>query len=142
MQYRATRALARVSVGFASGPDGRVLGYARLAWRGRERTFRLVPPTRSLSALQGRDAAYAAVQAAAVAVRRLGIRDVEFAVDDPDLPVDLRERRTLSASLVLPYVALRCQLNRFESATVLGPDAFVRDLTTRARAEAYLNAAA
>jgi len=42
----------------------------------------------------------------------------------------------------VPYVALRCTLNRFEQASVRRAGAVARDLSARAQAEVYLDIAA
>jgi len=74
-------------------------------------------------------------------VRERGIECAEFAVADTDLVDDLRRHRDVPAPLVLPYVRLRCTLNRFHQSAVvqLLDDA---DLTQRARAEVALHTAA
>ena len=72
-----------------------------------------------------------------------GVDRVEIRIDDEHLLADLTERRAVPNPLIVPYVRLRCKLNRFAAATVVrASGAVVRDLETRARAEASLDIAA
>jgi len=103
---------------------------------------RVAFPCRPLAALLGRDVAYAAVAAVAEELLRRGVHSVEFRVDDATLPLDLSERRSVPAALIVPYVTLRCTLNRFARATVASAGPVARDLTARARAEVSLHVAA
>jgi hypothetical protein len=119
-----------------------MLIHTHLKSRGRERTLRLRVPIRVSSDLSGRDVAYAAMTAVAAALRTRRIREAEFVIDDPEIVRDLEERRSLPMALVVPYVTLRCELNRFSQTKVLGPDEYSRDLSARSRAELALTVAA
>jgi len=132
-----------VTVGFAAGSGGEGVAYAAL--RGADRPESIVRVgfrCRPLAALRGRDIAYAALAAVAEDLLRRDFRDVAFRIDDTELPVDLAARRAVPAALTVPYVALRCKLNRFRSASVTCAEGASRDLTARARAEVSLNVAA
>ncbi|MGA8840527.1 MAG: hypothetical protein WB491_08540, partial [Candidatus Aquilonibacter sp.] len=63
-----------------------------------------------------------------------------FGVADGELVADCNEHRNVPPPLVLPYVRLRCALNRFAAYAVCtgGDD----DLEARARAELVLHSAA
>jgi hypothetical protein len=133
-----------VTIGFAARDDGAGVAYARLhEARNGELVLREQFRCRPLPALRGRNVAYAAL---AAIVRRLlesGVRSARFEVADADLVADLAEHRAVPAPLTIPYVTLRCALNRFSEATVvLAAGAAARDLTARARAEALLEVAA
>jgi len=131
-----------VNVGFAAGNGGDGVAYAALREPdGAESIVRVGFRCRPLAALRGRDIAYHALSALAAELLRRDVRDAVFRIDDPELPVDLSERRALPAALTIPYVALRCTLNRFRSATVVSGEP-ARDLAARARAEVSLNFAA
>ncbi|MBD5654609.1 MAG: hypothetical protein IAI50_05445 [Candidatus Eremiobacteraeota bacterium] len=134
-----------VTIGFAVRPRGGGIAYVRVPGRGAtgEAFVRVGFACRPLPALLGRDVAYAALTAVAEMLLRRGIRDVELRTDDRTVATDLAERRILPATLTVPYVALRCKLNRFAAATVapVGAD-LTRDLVARARAEASLDVAA
>jgi hypothetical protein len=138
---------ALVTVGFAAQADGAGVAYAALHRSaesgGRGSLVRVGFTCRPLPSLRGRDVAYAALGAVAAALLERGIRRVELALDDECLPVDLAERRSLPAALIVPYVALRCRLNRFQAVRVIpARDGVARDLTARARAEVSLHSAA
>jgi hypothetical protein len=132
-----------VTVGFAAGKTGGV-AYAMLGVRpGDESVMRTSFACRPAPALQGRDIAYAALNAVAGKLLARGLRNIELQTEDGNVPLDLSQRRPLPAALTVPYVTLRCTLNRFAAAavtTVAGP--LTRDLTARARAEASLDVAA
>ena len=134
-----------VSVGFAVHPGGAGVAFAALheADGGRS-VVRIAFRCRPLVALGGRDVAYAALAAVAGALLECGRRDVVFRVAEAGLVTDLTQRRTLPAALTVPYVELRCRLNRFATARfdVRPGDPAVRELTARARAEASFDIAA
>jgi len=141
---RVNRKPAVVTVGFAAGAEHGV-AYAALGGTDErpESLVRVGFRCRPLPALTGRDVAYAALQSVAGALLERGMEAVELRVADGVLPVDLAERRTLPSALIVPYVTLRCTLNRFATANVVGATSrLARDLTARARAEASLNVAA
>jgi hypothetical protein len=98
---------------------------------------------RPLPALLGRDVGYAALRAVVAELIHRRIRPVEIRVADATLAEDLACRRDLPAALVVPYVTLRCALNRLPGAAVVpAVERTVHDLTARARAEVSLNVAA
>jgi hypothetical protein len=133
----------RVDVGYAADEFGSGAAYARLVEDGRERLVRVPFSLRRMPALLGRDVAYAALIAVAEEVRRLGITQAEFVFADERVAADLAERRPLPNALTLPYVRLRCALNRFRSATLASADpARIGQLTAEARADVGLLAAA
>ncbi len=132
-------------VGFAAERRGDGVAYASiLEADGREGSLiRVGFRCRPLPALSGRDIAYAALEAIASDLLRRGYRAIELRADDPALAVDLADRRPVPGALTIPYVRLRCTLNRFREATfVSSADRITRDLTARARAEATLTVAA
>lgn len=134
-----------VTIGFAAAANGDGVAYAAVRGpAGSEAALvRVAFRCRPAPALLGRDVAYAALAAVACDVRRRGLPAVEFRLDDAELCADLAERRTVPAPLVVPYVAVRCALNRFASARVVrSAERSVRDLTARARADVCLNVAA
>lgn len=131
-----------VTAGFAADERHGVI-YAMVESGGRESLVRVGFACRPLPVLQGRDVAYYALDALAVELLERGLDRVEFRIDDDHLPLDLAERRTVPGPLIVPYVALRCNLNRFAEATVRRASGGVgRDLSARARAEVSLDIAA
>lgn len=133
------------TIGYAAGRSGDGVAYASIAEADGPAAslIRVVFRCRPLPALCGRDVAYAALEALASEIVRRGCHVVEFRLDDPTLAADLAERRPVPSALTIPYVRLRCTLNRFREATVVvAADRTTRDLTARARAEASLNIAA
>jgi sugar phosphate isomerase/epimerase len=134
-----------VTVGFAAEPGGRGLAYAgiRIPGSHEESIVRVRFSCRARPALHGRDVAYAALNAVAQTLLDRNIRALELRTADERIADDLAKRADLPAALTMPYVALRCSLNRFREATV-GRDAAgaSRDLAARARAEVCLGAAA
>jgi hypothetical protein len=90
--------------------------------------------------LGGREIGYAALTAVATMLRARGVERVSFGLDDADLVADCNLHRDVPPPLVLPYVRLRCALNRFALyALRAGGDP---DLQARARAELVLHTAA
>jgi hypothetical protein len=133
----------RATIGFATRDDGVGVAYARLRdERNGELVLREPFRCRPLPALRGRNVAYAALAAIVRRVLESDVRRVRFEVADPDLVADLAEHRAVPAPLTMPYVSLRCALNRFTEAAVVVAGAAARDLTARARAEALLEVAA
>ncbi len=137
---------AQVTIGFAAPQEGGAsIAFARLHGDGRrpESLVRVGFRCRPLLALHGRDVAYVAVEAVAAELLRRGLRSVTLSVANSDLVADLADRRAVPASLTLPYVRLRCTLNRFAAVSVeAGDERSLRDLTARARAEVCLTIAA
>jgi hypothetical protein len=131
-----------VTVGFAER-DGRGIAYAVGGSGGRGPAVRVGFACRPLPALLGRDVAYAALAAVAEELLRRGVSNVRFRIDDERLPQDIAERRAMPNALIVPYVRLRCALNRFHEAVVEpADDDIARDASARARADAWLNLAA
>jgi hypothetical protein len=142
---------AMATVGYAADADGHGIAYAKL-WS----TRRVVPAANQSEsfvrvgfrskvrpALRGREIAYAALEAVARELLAAKIDVVELRLLDASLATDLAERRNVPADLQMPYIALRCTLNRFASYSVVAcDDGTARDLTARARAELSLEHAA
>ena len=133
-----------VQVAFAADARGAGVAYAAIDDAGRQTVVRVAFRAKDASAAAGREIAYAALGAVAERLRpRLAEANVRFYTADEALSADLSERRPLPAALTMPYVALRCRLNRFRSATVrLARSAEIGDLTARAIAEVSLHVAA
>jgi hypothetical protein len=131
-----------VTIGFAERA-GRGVAYAVSGSAGRGAVVRVEFACRPLPALLGRDVAYAALQAVAEAYLARGVTRAVFRIDDAKLPQDIAERRALPNALILPYVRLRCVLNRFHAAAVeAAADDVARDASARARADVQLTFAA
>jgi len=133
-----------VTVGFAaSGGGGVAYAIVRKADGASESLVRVGFRCRSLSALRGRDVAYAALVVVAKELLRRELACVELRTADREIVLDLEQHRAVPQALMLPYVVLRCALNRFREARVVAvEDEVVRDLTARARAEVSLGVAA
>lgn len=134
-----------VTVGFAAERRGDGVAYASIPEAGgREGSLiRVGFRCRPLPALNGRDVAFAALEAIASDLFRRGYRSIALRVDDATLAADLADHRPVPGALTIPYVRLRCTLNRFREATLVAmADRTTRDLTARARAEATLTVAA
>ncbi len=132
-----------VTVAYAADAQGTGLAYALVRGAQRERVLRVPFRVRPVPGLGGRENGYAALRAVAAELRERGVKAVSLRVDDAELVRDIRERRDLPTVLTVPYVAVRCALNRFAFAEVaLGDDERGRDLAARARAEVTLNLAA
>jgi GNAT superfamily N-acetyltransferase len=151
MAHKRGQQTVVATVGYAADADGRGIAYAKI-WS----TQRAVPgANRSESfvrvgfrsvvrpALRGREIAYAALEAIARELIAAKIDVVELRLLDASLATDLAERRAVPTDLQMPYIALRCTLNRFASFSVVAcDDGTARDLTARARAELSLEHAA
>ncbi len=137
---------AQVTIGFAAPQDGGAsVALATLRGDGSrpESLVRVGFRCRPLLALHGRDVAYIAVEAVAAELLRRGLRNASFSVANAELVADLAGRRPVPATLTMPYVRLRCTLNRFAAVSVqAGDERSIRDLTARARAELCLTVAA
>jgi hypothetical protein len=140
---RIERRSTRVTIGFAAGEGGASLAYARIETAADSEVVRIPFRCRRQPALRERDVAYAALNAVARHVRECGVERVVFAIPDAQLALDLDGHLSVPPALSIPYVTLRCTLNRFaEVAVVATADGVARDLTARARAEASLHVAA
>jgi hypothetical protein len=137
--------LVQATLGFAAAElGGAGVAYALLGASGSgAAVVRVSFRCRPLAALRGRDVAYAALRAVAEDVLGRGVTRIVFALDDERLVKDLDERLPVPGALAMPYVSLRCALNRFaEASVVVDGEAAARDLTARARAEVSLDIAA
>jgi hypothetical protein len=131
-----------VSVGFGSDASAGV-AYATIHEPGGLNHLRVPFRIKRASGLEGREVAYAALRSVAQSLREVTGRAVRLQVADASLVADLNERRALPPGLTMPYVALRCQLNRFsEAAVVHAATPEIADLTARALAEVSLHIAA
>jgi hypothetical protein len=134
-----------VTVGFAAVAGGEGVAYAVLRGTpdGTESLVRVGFRCRPSTALHGRDVAYAALGAVASELLRRNVERIELRTQSAELGADLDERRNVPQSLIVPYVSLRCALNRFREARVrVSDERTIRDLTARALAEASLHIAA
>jgi hypothetical protein len=135
------KGLARAAVGFAADERGAGVAYVRITGRQAERVLRVPFGLKRYAGLSGREVGYAALHAAAAAIRARGIRRVAFLIEDGDLAGDLREHRDVPPALTLSYVRLLCSLNQFEQYDVIQGERET-DLTARARSELALHVAA
>ena len=141
-KQRAADKAIETSVGFAVNEGGAGVAYAAVHVGATTTLERVAFELKSRT--NGRRAAgYAALAALAQRLLAGGYMSVRFAIEDDSLAADLSERRSVPQALALPYVALRCGLNRFDSAEVVyAPWAETSDLSARALAEASLRVAA
>ncbi len=132
--------MVQTQLGYAADRLGAGVAYARLTTRTGERLVRVAFRVQRFEGLSGREIGYAALTAVATMLRERGIERASFGLADPDLVADCNAHRDVPPPLVLPYVRLRCALNRF-AAYILnaGGDP---DLEARARAELVLHTAA
>jgi hypothetical protein len=139
MRTRAQLALeASAELGYAADELGRGVAYLRLAQGGQIVRFDFSAPR--LRALDAREVGYAALTAAAALLRKRGIVRVDFTLADEQLVDEVAQRRTVPQALVLPYVRLLCALNALDRCSLR--HAATDDLTSRARADVALHAAA
>ena len=136
---RAPGALVEAEVGFAAGPRGRGVAYARLAGGDPPKLLRIVFHAKNREAGE-RAAAYAAVTAVMQSLVRRGCREARLVVADAEFAEEISSGRGVDERLTLPYVRLRCLLNSLAKFAV--KPGSVEDLTQRARAEVALNVAA
>lgn len=139
--HKSTRETIGVQLGYAAGPDGNGIAYARLTSRAGERLVRAAFRVKRFSGIEGREVGYGALTAIATVLRERGIENVTLAVPDAVLVDDLVTHRAVPPPLVLPYVHLRCALNRFTrfAVTTVTEE---NDLAQRARAEVAFHTAA
>jgi len=132
--------MVQVQLGYAADREGNGIAYARLTTRAGARLVRVAFRVQRFEGLEGREIGYAALTAVAALLRERGLESVAFALADGELVTDCSAHRDVPPPLVLPYVRLRCALNRFkEYALHHGADP---DLEGRARAELVLLSAA
>jgi hypothetical protein len=132
--------MVQVQLGYAADRLGEGIAYARLTTRAGERLVRVAFRVQRFPGLDEREVSYAALTAVATMLHERGLTRASFLLSDADLVADCTTRRDVAPPLVLPYVRLRCALNRFtEYALHAGADP---DLEGRARAELVLHSAA
>lgn len=132
-----------VTLGFAADAQGNGVAFGRVRRGARESSIRVafVAPQRPV--LEGRDTSYAALRATAEFLRERGVREAIFRIADGRVVEEVRDRTALPTALLLPYIALRCSLNRFADFSIASAtDDEVADLLARARAEVSLHVAA
>lgn len=128
-----------VAIGYAAGPAGGGVAYARVGSGDRE-VIRLPFRIAGFSSLLQRAAAYAALVVTAKALRKRGVTRVRFVVPDSDVVEEITTRSVVSDMLVLAYVRLRCAFNAFDDVRI--ESGASDELMQRARAEVALNLAA
>lgn len=142
MQQHGAAEPVVVSVGLVSDEagDGTAYGIARRGFL--ETPFSISFQAQVRPALEGRDTSYAALLAVGSYVRRRGVRNVVIRFPDARVANDLKQRADVPAALTLPYIELRCSLNRFEDAEVVPlPAADAEAVVARAAAAALHTAA-
>lgn len=141
MMRKSTRETIGVQLGYAAAPSGDGIVYARLRSNAGERLVRASFRVKRFAGLDGREVGYAALDAMAEYLCDRKIESASFELPEEALVEDLRTHRDLPFPLVLPYVRLRCRLNRFRDFTVSALQN-ESDLSHRARAEVALHSAA
>jgi hypothetical protein len=136
------KGFVQAAMGFAADAQGSGVVYVRLTMGAAPRVLRVPFRVKRYPALHEREVGYAALFAAAEALRRRGIERVCFAFDDEQLARDLREHREVPAPLALAYVQVRCALNQFKEYDIAADGADNGDLVARARSETAMHAAA
>jgi hypothetical protein len=140
---RESDEVVQVSVGYGADEAGSGVAYAAIHGRSAAPPLRVSFSVRRFRSLGGREVAYAALLAVAAPVRERVAGPVRFLIDDAELVTDLNERRPVPLALTMPYVALRCRLNRFRAAEVAqAATSEIGDLSARALAEVSLHVAA
>jgi hypothetical protein len=129
-----------VAIGYAAGPAGGGVAYARLGGAGAHEVIRLPFRISGLCSVLDRAAAYAAVVVTAKALRKRGVTRARFVMPDAGVVEELRMRGVVPQMLVLAYVRLRCALNAFDDVAITS--GATDELMQRARAEVALNLAA
>jgi len=127
-----------VEIGFAAAEgDGRGIAYARLRASAVQQLLRV--GFRMRAGFAEGEIGYAALTAVAQALRKRGLKSVALGVDDWALVSGL-SGGDIPEAAVLPYVRLKCALNRFDEVKVTAVQP--GDLAQRARAEVALLPAA
>lgn len=134
-----TVAAVEVAVGYAVGPSGNGVGYARLHGPDANQLIRVPFRVRKAGTSES-TIPYAALNAVARSLQRRGVRNVRFVVGDSRFADEVMGARSVDETLAVAYVRLRCALNSLVNFTV--QHGVVDELTQRARAEAALNVAA
>jgi hypothetical protein len=132
--------MVQVQLGYEADRVGNGIAYARLSTRAGERLVRVAFRVQRFDGLSGREIGYAALAAVATLLRERGLERATFLLADAELVADCTSRRDVPPPLVLPYVRLRCALNRFVEYALCAHDD--PDLEGRARAELVLHSAA
>jgi hypothetical protein len=133
-------------LGYAADRNGRGVAYIRLAVqraqddRG-EALVRVPFRAQRFAGLDAREVGYAAMTAVADLLHARGISVASFRIADEQLIDDVNQHRDVPLPLVIPYVRLRCALNRFTQFS-LEASVDAADLIQRARAEVALHEAA
>lgn len=140
MQKNSREALG-VQLGYAAGPDGNGIVYARLQSTAGERLVRAAFRVKRFAGMGEREVGYGALTAIATVLRERGVEKINLMLSDAALIDDLVTHRAVPPPLVIPYVHLRCALNRFTGFS-LSSGVEENDLAQRARAEVALNTAA
>jgi hypothetical protein len=132
--------MVQVQLGYAADRLGEGIAYARLTTRAGERLVRVAFRVQRFPGLDEREISYAALTAVAGMLCERGLTRASFVLADAELVADCTAHRDVPPPLVLPYVRLRCALNRFAAYELhAGADP---DLEGRARAELVLHTAA
>ncbi len=132
--------MVQVQLGYAADRHGNGVVYARLTSRAGERLVRAAFRVQRYAGLDGREVGYGALSAIATILYDRHVERLRFVLPDAAMVADIGECRDVPLPLVLPYVRLKCALNRFhEYALVAHADP---DLLNRASAEVALNPAA
>lgn len=141
MMHKSKPETIGVHLGYAADAAGEGIVYARLRSNAGERLVRAVFRVKRFAGLGEREVGYAALAAVAQLLIERRYERVEFALADTGLVDDLEHHRDVPPPLVLPYVRLRCSLNRFAKAGI-SMNAGHEDLAQRARSEVALRTAA
>ncbi|HTU70010.1 MAG TPA: hypothetical protein VMF11_06780 [Candidatus Baltobacteraceae bacterium] len=132
--------MVQAQLGYAADGLGEGIAYARLTTRAGERLVRVAFRVPRRCGRDDRVIAYAALTAIASMLREHGLERASFALPDAELVADCHDRREVPPPLVIPYVRLRCALNRFAGYELRVAEDL--DLEGRARAELVLHPAA
>lgn len=139
---RTSQPIIEATIGAAADQAGNGLAYVSVQSRSSRKLLRVPFSVRRYTALEDREIAYAATQAAAERLRELGCTRVALGIGDVRLVDDLREHRDVPMPLSIPYVKLGCALNKFSEFHLRSGGSTAEDLTARARAELILHVAA
>ncbi len=141
MMQKSKRETIGVQLGYAADPLGNGIVYARLRTTAGVRLVRAAFRVKRFLGTDGREVGYGALTAVATLLRERGVERVNIVLSDAPLVDDLTTHRAVPPPLVLPYVTLRCTLNRFAecSLKIACEDA---DLAQRALAEVTFHTAA
>lgn len=134
---------AEVRIGYAADERGDGVAYALVGAGAGETLVRAGFRVRRVGGLEGREVAYAALNAVVGALRGRGSRALDIAIADEAVVAEVDGRRPIPPALAMPYVTLRCSLNGLTQSRIRSVDpAKIADLEARARAEVTLHVAA